>query len=303
MKLEQKRALPPGNLGWPLIGESITFFKNPLFFQKKHQKFGDIFKTHLFSRPTIVVRGSEASLFVARHENTYFEASPPVNLPLLWGKSSLAVQTGEKHLKLRQIIYPFFQTKNLSQFYADIDNIMKNYFRKWSNRPQIIWYSELDRLTFDIAAKLILDMDQASSSEFFIWFKEWKKGVYGLPIAFYWTTLGKALRYRQKLQTYLQDFKFKSISSQCLLQQLLTSSDLSDEEISDQIFTLLFAGQDTLTSTLTSCCVIMTEQPNLLENIRQEIQDLDITELLDNPYLNYVCQEILRVFPSVRKCS
>jgi hypothetical protein len=49
--------LPPGNFGLPFIGETITFLRENNFTEQRQQKYGSIFKTHLFGRPTIVMIG------------------------------------------------------------------------------------------------------------------------------------------------------------------------------------------------------------------------------------------------------
>ncbi|MFP5273263.1 cytochrome P450 [Coleofasciculus sp.] len=67
----KSRPLPPGHFGLPLIGETIQFFRDPDFAKKRHQKYGSIFKTKLFGRPTVMISGSEANRFVLTHENQY----------------------------------------------------------------------------------------------------------------------------------------------------------------------------------------------------------------------------------------
>ncbi|TAF48595.1 MAG: cytochrome P450, partial [Oscillatoriales cyanobacterium] len=61
--------LPPGNLGLPLIGDTLNFLQDAQFAKKRHQQYGPIFKTSIFGQPTVFVSGSEANLFVLSHEN------------------------------------------------------------------------------------------------------------------------------------------------------------------------------------------------------------------------------------------
>lgn len=58
------RPLPPGDFGLPLIGETLQFFRDPDFSKKRQKKYGSIFKTKLFGRPTVVVMGAEANRFL-----------------------------------------------------------------------------------------------------------------------------------------------------------------------------------------------------------------------------------------------
>jgi retinoid hydroxylase len=51
---------PPGNLGLPIVGETISFLNDANFQKKRLSKYGNIFKTSIFGRPTIVMVGAEA---------------------------------------------------------------------------------------------------------------------------------------------------------------------------------------------------------------------------------------------------
>ena len=53
--------LPPGNFGLPFIGETISFFTDPEFAQKRIAKYGKIYKTKLFNSPTVTMVGAEAN--------------------------------------------------------------------------------------------------------------------------------------------------------------------------------------------------------------------------------------------------
>ncbi len=49
--------LPPGEDGLPLIGETLSFFRDQDYAQKKHRRYGAVFKTKLLGKPTVFVRG------------------------------------------------------------------------------------------------------------------------------------------------------------------------------------------------------------------------------------------------------
>src|SRR6476620_1386838 len=86
--------LPPGSLGLPVVGESISFLRDPKFMDKRQKKYGSIFKTHVFGRPTVVMIGPEANRFVLMGENQYFTISWPHSTEVLLGQSSLSIQQG-----------------------------------------------------------------------------------------------------------------------------------------------------------------------------------------------------------------
>ena len=174
--------IPPGTFGLPLIGENISFFTNPNFTEEKHKKYGDIFKTNVLGNKTIFIRGIEANKFVLQNEDKYFQAFLPVNLELLFGKTSVSAQTGERHLELRKILYPLFQKQSLETYLNEINVIIEEYLEKWQKRETFAWYPEFRSLTFDIAAKIIIGLDKANQSEFGKLIKRWEDGIFAIPL-------------------------------------------------------------------------------------------------------------------------
>ena len=76
---------------------------------------------------------------------------------------------------------------------------------------------------------------------------------------------------------------------------------MSDEELMDQINTLLFAGSDTTSLAITWCLHRLSLNPRVQKRLREELQSLHSIEdigLVDKlPYLNAVVQETLRLCP------
>lgn len=89
--------LPPGSLGLPLLGETISFLIDRNFNSSRQSKYGKVYKTSIFGRPNVVMIGAEANSFLFKHENKYVVATWPKSTRILLGSTSLAVRTGEFH--------------------------------------------------------------------------------------------------------------------------------------------------------------------------------------------------------------
>jgi cytochrome P450 len=78
----------------------------------------------------------------------------------------------------------------------------------------------------------------------------------------------------------------------------------SDREVRDQMMTLMFAGHDTSTSTLTFMMYELARRPDVVERLQEEqdrvlggdTPDLETLER-DMPYLEMVLDEVLRLYP------
>lgn len=87
---------------------------------------------------------------------------------------------------------------------------------------------------------------------------------------------------------------------------IMRSGDFSDEYLCDQLLTFFAAGHDTTASALTWTLYLLSLHPEIQDRLREECKKLvgDRTtmdaDLLDKlPYLNAVCNEMLRLYPPV----
>lgn len=82
----------------------------------------------------------------------------------------------------------------------------------------------------------------------------------------------------------------------------------SEEEIYEGILDLLFAGHETITSTVTNCVMYLGLNKNVVQNLRNELKehglmdsngnDLNYKIVHDLKYLNNVVKEVLRLCPA-----
>ncbi|KAK2590085.1 hypothetical protein QQS21_012238 [Conoideocrella luteorostrata] len=98
-----------------------------------------------------------------------------------------------------------------------------------------------------------------------------------------------------------------------ILSVALESGLFSDENLVDQLMTFLAAGHDTTASALTWATYLLSCHPDVQTRLRNEVREnlppLDAdTDIMSGdidklPYLNAVCNEVLRVFSPVPRTS
>ena len=251
--MASKRCLPPGDLGLPIIGETLDFFRDPQFAQKRHNRYGSLFKTRLLGKNTIFVKGAEATRFVLMHENQYFVVGWPPSVKALLGPLSLALQQGGIHIQRRKLMAQAFQPRALESYVPTIEAISDQYFRSWVDQGFLTWYPELRKYTFDIACKLFVGLDQGSQTNLGNWFETWCEGLFSIPLQLPWTRFGKAWKSRtlllEELERLIHERQQSEEPGEDALGILLQAKDengqsLSSEELKDQILLLLFAGHE-----------------------------------------------------------
>ncbi|KAJ6100465.1 hypothetical protein N7499_000095 [Penicillium canescens] len=92
-----------------------------------------------------------------------------------------------------------------------------------------------------------------------------------------------------------------------ILGTMMLGGDFSDTELVDQMLTFLAAGHETTASALTWACYLLTLHPEYQTRLREEIRTqipsgtspITHQDLESLPLLNGVCQEVLRLYPTV----
>ena len=96
-----------------------------------------------------------------------------------------------------------------------------------------------------------------------------------------------------------------------ILSLLVKSNDFSDHELAHQVLTMMAAGHETTSSTLSWCLFLLAQHPVIQTQLREEIRcalpspdhiaTSHITAAVIDamPLLNAVCQETLRLYPTV----
>ncbi len=314
MESKQSLPLPPGNYGLPVIGETISFLRDKDFAQKRYEKYGSVFKTHLFGRPTVMIQGAESNRFLLTNENEYFTIAWPSSTKTLLGPACIATQTGVEHQKRRKLLSQAFQPRALEGYTSTMEEMTRSYLRKWESMGTVTWYPELREYTFDVACKLLVGSDASADSNFSKWFESYCEGLFTIPLNLPWTKFGKGLRCRELLLEYIEEIiknrQQQPNTSQDALGLLLQARDedgnsLDLQELKDQVLLLLFAGHETLTSAIASLCLLLAQHPEVLATARAEQQKLGLTEpltlefLKQMTYLEQVIKEVLRVIPPV----
>lgn len=309
--------LPPGKFGLPFLGETIAFFTDRNFQQKRLDRYGDVFKTNIFNSPTVVMVGADANEVLFRNENKYIKAAWPKSTRILLGSDSLATQEGDIHSSRRRIMFQAFQPRALESYIPTIETITQRYLDQWEQKQEFAWYPELRKYTFDVASTLFIGKDGGAETPLAHLFEEWVQGLFSIPLNLPWTTFGKALKCRKqlleeleviisdRLKNHTEDSEAKDALDLLIQAKDEEGNSLTINELKDQILLLLFAGHETLTSSLVSFCLLVGQHRDVFEKICAEQQELgikgelDMDQLKEMTYLDQVFKEVLRVVPPV----
>ena len=313
--MNAKKPVPPGRFGLPVIGESLSYLRDPEgFILRRQQQHGNVFKTHLFGSPNIVLIGADAVQFLFANDGKNLEMTNTPNFETLLGEKSIGVQIGSAHQVLRRQLFQAFQPRTLARYAITMEAVTQQYLKRWENIGDLIWYDELKKYTLDIACRLFIGVSTAADEPLERIYEAWSKGLLAPPIRFSGSPLDKAIRARESLLSRFDQIidqrQQDSSTEQDVLSILLTAKDesgnlLNRKDIKDNLLAMLIAGHETLTSALTSVCLLLAQHPEVLATVRAEQEQLGFpTQLTPETlkqmtYLEQVTKEVLRFVPPV----
>ncbi|KAJ0112407.1 hypothetical protein Patl1_02879 [Pistacia atlantica] len=197
----EPKNLPPGTMGWPVCGETLSFLKPHRsssmgrFLQKRCSRYGKVFKSHLYGSPAIVSCDPVLNLFVLQNEEKLFRASYPKPVLDVVGKLSLHAVSGELHKKLRNIAVSFITaSKSNPLFLLFVEKLSLSIMDSWKEQKQISFCEETKKFTLYLMVKQLLSIEPEEPLAFKILedFETYMKGFQTLPSKYPWDSLCKS---------------------------------------------------------------------------------------------------------------
>ena len=305
--------LPPGQLGLPIIGETLGLLFNPQFVAQRYQKYGAIFKSRILGRPTVFMVGPDAVEFLLSTGFDHFSWADgwPDPFKVLLGRS-LFVQEGEEHRRNRRLIMPAFHGAALASYFHSMESIAQRYFQQWEQQQEFVWYDEFKQLTFDIASEIFLGTPPGAEtkrlSQLFTTLTNGLFGLTNLPGSRFRRAIVARDQLLAHLTTIIQHRQQHPTND--ALSLLIQATDeagdqLSLEDLRAQAMLLLFAGHETTTSMLTWFSLELARHPAVWQRAQAEQQALarqgalSLEQIGKMTYLEQIFNEIERLHPPV----
>lgn len=286
---KDKRKLPPGKMGFPLIGETMQFFnaqrRNKLYEEFVHPriaKHGKIFKTRLIGSPTVIVNGADANKFLLSNEFKLVKSSWPSSSVHLMGKDSIMEKDGERHRFLRGVIGTSLGYAGLESLVPKLCNFVKLYLVKnWHGQEEISLYKSTKVLTFSIVFECLLgiNVEQGMLDTF----ERVLEGVFSPAIKFPGSKFWRAMKARKEIEKMIvkvvrekrkemEEGRLEREEDRMLMSKLvygMIQGEISEKEIIDNVVLLVFAAHDTTSFAVAMTFKMMAQHPDCYDKVLQ----------------------------------
>ncbi|KDO44740.1 hypothetical protein CISIN_1g011210mg [Citrus sinensis] len=327
---EMKHSLPPGDMGWPLVGNMLSHqkaFKSSepqSFIYNLFERYGrkGIYRNHIFGSPCVIVVAPEACKQVFLDDEN-FKMGYPTSTNKLTFRGSFITASKEGQKRIRKLATsPLKGHKAIVVYIDNIEEIVIKSLKGWASLDTPIEFlTEMRKATFKIIANIFL----GSSSDSVIGSveKHYIDYAHGLispfPINLPGFSFHKAMKARDMLGEILQPVlnERRAMKSdeqkgrKGLIDLLMEVEDengtkLDDLDIIDMLISFLSAGHESSAHIATWALIHLHKHPQTLRKAKEEQEDiikkrpstqkgLTIEEIKQMEYLAKVIAETLRM--------
>lgn len=290
------------------------------------QQYGDIFNAPVIGNHStlIFVSNPQALQQIFSSDTKQFITPSNSLLQPIVGDSSVFVLQGDRHRRERKLLMPPFHGDRMRAYGQVICDLTKQIFDALSPDTPFMARSLMQTVSMEVILKVVFGIYEGERAtqlkqrivQLTDTFKSpWVSGLLFFPsLQRDWGTWSPWGAFRSR-QRQVDELLYSEIrhrrttfdsSHNDILSLLLSARDeagkgMTDEELRDELLTLLLAGHETTASAIAWALYWIHKLPEVRDKVLQELHGLgpspDPIRLSQLPYLSAVCSETLRIYP------
>jgi cytochrome P450 len=281
------------------------------FFDACRRRFGPTFTIRLYDRRPVVVVSLPADIkavFALAAEEVEVGAGNADILEPFLGPRSLLVLDGEVHRQQRRRLQHAFHAERVDVYRQLIATTARDRIRMWPLGTPITVHEEMRGITLDVILHAVFGADDPdelrrlrgalapfladSSGSLFVLIPPFRHELGGrTPWARF--VRQRAAVHHEVLAWIARRRRTDLEARHDMLSVLLRAGDRPDEQLLDELMTLVLAGHDTTATALAWAFDLLAHHPTELDRLRASL------DRQDDRYLDAVVNETLRLRPVV----
>ncbi|KAJ4727013.1 Cytochrome P450 [Melia azedarach] len=259
--------LPPGSLGFPVIGETIQFFTPhslydiPPFIRKRMDRYGPLFLTSLVGQKVVVSTDPEINYAIFQQENKSFVIWYTESFLEIIGQKSMMSYHGNLHKYLRNLILHLVGPENLrANLLHELDQTTRRHLHSWTTLGTV-------------------DVKEGVSQNLRGNFKAFMDGLISFPLNIPGTAFHACIQGRKRAVKVIKDVYRERKASKMrgndfiddLIEEVEKEETILNEAIAvDLVFLILFASHETTSQAMTLLAKYIFDHPQVLAELRKE---------------------------------
>ena len=309
-------ALPPEPDSSPLVQTLRWAFRPIAFMEDCRRKFGDSFGVRFlgFERPMVLISDPEAIKALYRQREQALPPGRNIILEPILGSKSLLIQQGAEHLSRRKLMLPPFHGERMRSYEETMTEIVEAEVDSWPLHEVFPIHARMQAVTLEVILQVVfgissgprLDRLRQMLSTVLQETASPGQQVLGLALRRFGGN-GPFARYETQLRE-VDELLFAEIAEhrerpdleerEDILSMLMTAefedgSRMLDQELRDQLMTLLLAGHETTATALAWTFDLLLRHPAVLGRLREDLA------AGEEDYLRATISESLRLRPVI----
>ncbi|BDA70521.1 cytochrome P450 [Calothrix sp. PCC 7716] len=303
------------------------YSQNPLdFFKNCAREFGEIVPVQLEDDLICLLTNPEHITEVLKNRVLFVKGKDLQILHRFLG-NGLITSEGDFWQRQRRLTQPVFHQQRIEDYGAVMVEYTARILQTWREDEVRDVYNDMMRLTFNIVMKTLFDQDMTDN--------EANQILYSVEEAMNWYETQSVTNYADQGELTPADIRYQSAMEQLdqamyamiqqrreqgemkrdLLSMLMQVQDaddgskMSDLQLRDEAASLITAGHETTSNTLSWTWMLLAQHPQVREKLTQELKtvlDGRLPTLEDLPSLVYttmIIKESMRLYPAVTDLS
>lgn len=314
------KRVPSGPVGLPILGSSLRFSDDPLgFMERCARRYGDVARLGAYGRDVYQVTDPEGiqHVLVSNARNYEKPDFGGEGLDGLLG-SGLLTSDGPVWQEGRGLVQPAFYREQLVRYGETMTTEAANACASWADGEEVDVHAEMSMLTLRIVVETVLGAELDGMERYVAETLVDVGAQYRADDA---RTLipqdvptPRNLRYKRgvkRLDRVVRDIvrqrRGDGEARNDVLGLLLRAREdderaVSDEQVRDEVLTMLLAGNDTTALALTYAWYLLSTHPEAEHRFHGEVDEVvdgvpTVEDLPDLKYTEQILQETMRLFP------
>jgi cytochrome P450 len=305
--------------GWPLMYDPLRFIEDMF------RAYGDIVRLNIMNLRVCLVAHPDGIKHILQDNHRNYQKSYDYKILARLLGQGLVTSEGALWLRQRRLIQPVFHRQRIAEFgtiMTECTNAMLDSWQGRAERREVFdVVPEMMRLTLQIVGRALFSLDLTAQADTIgrnLTIANERFGNMGMSAFVPWLPTPGNLRFRLAAR-HLRKVVLGIIAERrCqgrdhgdLLSMLLEARDeqtgesMKDEQLRDEILTLILAGHETTATALSWTWYLLSDNPEVEHRLHTEVDEVlggreaSITNLPKLKYTAMVIDEAMRLYPPV----
>ena len=294
--------------------------RDPMGMKRKlKEQFGDLFTLHTPLGPIVQTTDPKNIQTILTADSENFDVFAKRFIAPFMGASSILLQTGSRHARERKLLMPPFHGARMRAYGETIRELTERHLAQWAVGKPFAMEKKMQTISLEVIVRTVFGVTEREKIALFSQLVREYVDAFN-PLITFFTFLrhnflgfgpwAKLQRRRRRVDAFLDAELARCKSSPTGRQDILgllvaarydDGSAMADDEIKDQLLTLLFAGHETTAIALSWALYRLYQREDVRRRVLDELEALGVSPTPEAiarlPYLEAVCNETLRLHP------